>query len=317
MNISHATRVKRNNPTNGYGYATDRMIDSLTRLGHEVKQNDPTADVQIWFDQPHHWTWNQGQYRVGYLPWESTKLKPGWAKAMNETDEIWTPSPLIAEWFANDGIKVPIYVYEHGVDKVWTPKPRAVDDKIRFLHVGAEAARKGGMEVMTAFRTAFPHRTDVSLTLKMINDGWNIPSFGKIEIINRTLRLPELVDLFHNHHAYVYPSWGEGFGLTPIQAMATGMPTITLPAWAPYERFLDPRLSVGSTFTQSQWRPIHPGKMFMPKMDEVVDRMRWVADNYEDAHRFALDQSEKVRADYDWDDLTKNTFSRLEKRLKF
>src|SRR5690606_37888916 len=120
MRISHGTRIKSINATNGYGYATTNMIASLERLGYAVNQNDHTADVEIWSDQPHHWNFSPGPYKIGYHPWESTELLPGWAEIMNECDEIWTPSPVIADWYVRyAGIKVPVYVYEHGVDDIW------------------------------------------------------------------------------------------------------------------------------------------------------------------------------------------------------
>ena len=318
MRVSHGTRIKNINPTNGYGYATDRMAWALNELGHEFVQNDPDAPVQMWFDQPHHWEWNDNdQYRIGYHPWESTKLKDDWPKRMNECDEIWTPSPLIADWYTRyAGIKKPVYVYEHGVDPIWEPKKRKVEDKIRFLHVGLEAARKGGHETMRAFRKAFAGRDDVELTLKMISPGFNIPAWGNVHVINRTVGLHEMVDLFHEHHVYVYPSWGEGFGLTPLQAIATGMPTITLPAWAPYAHHLDPDLCVRSQKMRSPWPKVHPGYMLAPKVDDIIDRMRYAADNYEALHATALDRTDAIKAEYDWLKLTDEAFTALENRLE-
>lgn len=316
MRISHGTRIKDVNDTNGYGYATVGMLSSLSRLGYEVNQNDPTADVEIWFDQPHHWDFSGGPYRIGYHPWESTRLKEGWVDIMNQCDEIWTPSPLIAKWYQEDGVNVPVYTYLHGVDKVWTPKRREIKDTFRFLHCGGEAARKGGSETMRAFRKAFGKNEDVSLTMKVIQPQFNIPSIGRAQILNKRLSLNELIDLYHSHHVYVYPSWGEGFGLTPIQAMSTGMPTITLPAWAPYANFLEPELSVGSRLVHSQWnRTHHPGQMFKPNFDEIVDRMRYAYDNYDEAHSRALARVDELQSTYDWDKLTQKTFSELEERL--
>ena len=317
MKISHSTHIKKISEVNGYGYATTNMLASLSRLGYHVEQNDASADVQIAFDQPHMWKFIDGMYKIGYHPWESTKLKPGWVDIMNECDEIWTPSPLIADWYRADGVKPPIYVYEHGVDKVWTPKKRDVTDTFNFLHVGLEAARKGGSETMRAFRTAFPNRDDVTLTMKTIQDGWDIQNIGRAKILNKRLNLTELIQLFHAHHALVYPSYGEGFGLSPLQAISTGMPTITVPAWAPYARFLDPNLNVGSILVRTQWhRTHHPGKMFKPNFDDIVDRMRWVVDNYDAAHTRALSLTDKIQSEYDWDSLTSEAFSSLEKRLK-
>lgn len=317
MKISHASRINEIEDSNGYGYATVKMIESLRRLGYDVETNRENPDVEIWFDQPQHWKWSKGAYRIGYHPWESTLLKDGWAEKMNECDEIWTPSPIIAEWYQKfSGVTVPVYVYEHGVDKEWQPKRRTVDGKFKFLHVGAEAARKGGIDAMKALRQAFPNNRDVELNLKIISKGWKIGKINRINILNQRLNLEELIGLFHANNAYVYPSYGEGFGLTPLQAMATGMPTITVPGWAPYARFIDPNLTIDSGFTPSPWPTLHPGNMLKPKFSDLVESMRYTYDNYEAVEAEAHGRIAEITAYYDWDSLTKKAFDDLAHRLK-
>ena len=124
-----------------------------------------------------------------------------------------------------------------------------------------------------------------------------------------------MVDLYHDSHIYLYPSHGEGFGLTPLQAMATGMPTISVPAWAPYSRFMDPDLSIPSKLKTSPWQSIHPGKMFRPDFDTMIDIMRYSVDNYEKIHDFAQAQVENIQKEYDWISLTRDAFDGLENRL--
>jgi len=236
---------------------------------------------------------------------------------MNECDEVWTPSALIAQWYRDVcGITRPVFVYEHGVDPVWEKKPRKVEDKFRFLHVGAEAVRKGGRDVMGAFRAAFPNPTDVELTMKMISPGWSIGAINGINILNKRMELSELIDVFHSHHAFVYPSYGEGFGLNPLQAIATGMPTATVGFWAPYERFLHPDLNISSTFCKSPWPAFHPGAMVRPSKDDTVDAMRAVYENYEKYHSHAQESVKAVTEYYNWDTLTAKAFGDLENRLK-
>jgi glycosyltransferase involved in cell wall biosynthesis len=320
MKLSLGTRGKKLSSIrahNGYGYATDCMIRSLQNLGYEIEANDATADVEIWFDQPQHWNHPKGTYKIGYLPWESTKLLPGWAEIMNTMDEIWTPSPLIADWFTRyAGINVPVYVYQHGVDHIWRPVRREPTNTIKFLHVGTEATRKGGWETVNVFRRAFPNRTDVTLTMKMVSSNWNgIPKLGRTTYINEVYSFSELQRLFYMHDVYAYPSFGEGFGLTPLQAIATGMPTITVPGWAPYAQFLDERLSLPSKLVASPWNEIHPGKILRPDFDVMVDRMRYAADNYDEVRDYACSTAGDVHKSYDWDTITKDVFEALEKRL--
>lgn len=320
MKISFGTRINELsaiNGTNGYGYATHCMLDSLQRLGYHVSPNDTSADVEIWFDQPQNWNFSTGPYRIGYHPWESTQLQPEWPDIMNECDEIWTPSPIVADWYRRyAGVRVPVYVYEHGIEHSWSPQHRKPVDKIKFLHVGAESARKGGWDLVRAFRKAFLTRDDVSLTLKVIQQNWlQLPGIGKIAFINGRMDFPQLQELFYDHHVYAYPSAGEGFGLTPLQAIASGMPTITVPDWAPYDRFLEPDLKIKARLARTKWPKIHPGEMFIPDMDDCIDRLRYAADNFETISQNAFDTAPRVHTSYDWDTITDQVFTDLEKRL--
>lgn len=316
---------------NGYGYATLCILNSLTELGYEVNDNDRTADVEFVFNQPQNWEFvSPVSYKIGYHPWESTELLPGWADIMNECDEIWTPSPLIAEWYTRfAGIKVPVYVYEHGVEHDWEPVKREPEEFIKFLHVGAEASRKGGWELVRHFRDAFNGTAisdKVKLTLKMVDCRTPLPGtrdkkneygqLGRVTYVNQKWSPEAMRRLFRYHDVYAYPSYGEGFGLTPLQAMATGMPTILPPAWAPYKRFTDPNLSVGVNLSKSNWPDVHPGFMLEPKRDDVIDALRYAANNYSEVRDFACSNAFEIHKEYDWNHLTKEAFSALEKRLE-
>lgn len=331
MRISIGERFKGEELSehNGYGYATARIVESLTRLGHTVKPSDADADVEIWFDQPSFWDFSDGPYRIGYHPWESTLLQPAntpnggpraWADIMNECDEIWTPSPLIADWYRRfNNITVPVHVYEHGVDPIWTPIKRERGDGLfKFLHVGAEANRKGAKEAMVGYRSSFAERRgkDVILNMKMISEGWSIGQLPGINYINKMFDIEELVDLFHDNHVFLYPSWGEGFGLNPLQALATGMPTITLPAWAPYAKYIHPELAIPSHLAKTEWPRLHPGLMFKPDQAAVTRAVRYAYDNYEELVDWHVAQVPALTTEYSWDTITERVFTDLEERLK-
>jgi glycosyltransferase involved in cell wall biosynthesis len=329
MRISNGTRHGELSEHNGYGYAGTNMLKSLARLGYEVNPNDPTADVEIWFDQPMWWDFSPGTYKIGYHPWESTKLpikrdknsgNMNWADKMNECDEIWTPSPLIAEWYVERmGIKVPVYVYEHGVEPIWTPVKRERGDGLfKYLHVGAEASRKGAKEAMVAFRTQFgaDRGKTVQLDMKMISEGWSIITLPGINYINDLWSIEQLIELYHRDHVFLYPSYGEGFGLNPLQALATGMPTIIPPAWAPYAKYIHPKLAVESNLQKTPWPNIHPGSMFKPNQDSVNAAVRYAYDNYEELVEWHVAQVPALTAEYSWDTITERVFTDLENRLQ-
>lgn len=308
---------------NGYGYATRMIMNSLTRLGYDWRENDDSADVELWFDQPRYWRPNRDKYVVGYHPWESTLLPPDWVEVMNQCDEIWTPSPVVADWYKRyAGITKPVYLFEHGVDNVWTPVERKASDPLKFLHIGGEALRKGMKETLAAHRKVIQSR-NVELNLKMTSEGWRVSGWYGVNILPDSVDVADLIQLYHDNHVYVYPSWGEGFGLTPIQAMATGMPTITLDSWAPYARFLDPNLIVDSELSDppadhilhNLWRDIHPGQMWKPNQEDLEAAMVYAYENYDECVAYAMKQTDEIRAHYDWDRLTDEAFKNLSMRL--
>lgn len=303
---------------NGFGYGTYMMMQALDKLGYEVTHNDKTADVEMWFESPRNNPWyGKDTFKISYFPWESSKLHKGWAEELNRSDEVWTPSHKIVPWLKQAGIEKPLHVYEHGVDTdTWKPVERKVEGPFRFLHCGGEAVRKGAPEAMKARRMAFGNSNDVEIHLKIISNTWNIPWFPHVHVHNQKYNIEQLVDIYSSCHAYVYPSYGEGFGLTPLQAMATGMPTITTAAWAPYEDYLDPSLKLGSKVVSSPHPQIHPGLVFKPNFDELVWSMRSAVNNYDKHVDFANKQIDKIKAHYDWTRLTKEAFESLESRLK-
>lgn len=285
---------------------------SLTTLGHEITWRDSTADIEINFIQPENWHWT-GPYRIGYLPWESTLFHPGWVEKMNnEVDEIWTPSPIIAQWMMDAGVTKEPKVYQHGVDDLWTPhkRVRGPDEEFKFLHIGAEALRKGGNDIIQSHIRTLWNEPAV-LTLKMVLQQFGIIDSEHIKIIKEKIPIETLIALYHENHMMVYPSWGEGFGLTPLEAMATGMPVLITKGWAPYEYLLPPEMLIKSTLVDNPWQTIHPGKMFQPDPDDLDDKLRYFYDNLDQWTDFSFNLATQVHQDYDWLNLTRSAFSHL------
>lgn len=270
---------------------------------------DGTADVEINFIQPEHWHWT-GPYRIAYLPWESTQLKDGWVDSLNEVDEVWTPSPIIAQWFVDAGVKKDVRVYEHGVESLWTPRLRTAEGRFRVLHHGAEALRKGGNETIQAFQNTL-WEEKATLVLKMVLQRFNVHDTEHIQILKTKVDIDTLVEIYHDCDLFCYPSWGEGFGLTPLQAMATGMPVIVTDGWAPYQRFIPETSLVKSELVDSPWQGHHPGKMFKPDLDDLEFKLRWAFDNRETEAKRAFELAPQVHREYNWTRLTEQAFSHL------
>lgn len=310
--------IDRMSTHNGYGYATSRIVESLRDLGHIVENTTrfPGAQVNLWFDMPHFVKWNPGQYRILYTPWESTELRPGWLKIMNTADEVWTPSPTVAQWYADAGVKPPIYVFEHGVDSIWHPRGRLTGERFRFLHHGAEALRKGAQQAIGVFLQSM-REEDATLCLKCNLEGFTLFDTPHIEINNKIITIEELVDYYYSCDAMLYNTQSEGFGLPGLQAIATGMPVIAGVGVLPYEDFIHPELLVKTTMVDSPWPREHPGQVFKLDDDDLTRRMKtaYYMRNDDDWHAWHYKNARQAIRKYNWTKLTEEAFQNLEKRL--
>lgn len=331
MKISYHTVKASLNPAIGYGYAGKNIIKSLQDLGHEVNIDDKTAPVQLNFCQPDYFKFNKNQYQIGYTPWESTSMKKEWVIKFNRCDEVWTTSDWCANVFQDNGVKVDIKVFPHGIEKDWYPNKRTIgeDGVLRFLHVGEPAPRKGGQSAVDAFIKYFAGDDRYSLTIKAhhynttrtyINkDKFATPNYyNNINIITDELDFNELVKLYQFHHVLIYPGWGEGFGLIPFQALATGMPTICTESWAHYKEFLGP-LKLKSTLTDEEipgtMKTIHLGKMFKPDQEHLEEQMLFAVENFKPLSNYYYTQSTKIHENYNWLQLTNNAFDHIFKKF--
>jgi hypothetical protein len=334
MHISYYTIRAGLNPAVGFGYAGQNIVRTLQELGHKVDFANPKAPVQINFTQPHHYKLHKDQYQIGYTPWESTGIRDEWKTRMNLCDEIWATSDWTADVYRNNQITKPIYVYPHGIESIWKPYKRVVNDgPIKFLHIGEPSPRKDGQLVADTFIKLFGNNPDYHLTIKAHNSHM-IRMYDKrgqlvtpekicdnIEIITEEYTLENLVNLYHRHHVLVYPSWGEGFGFIPLQGLATGMPVISTYDWAHYKEFLGP-LNLKSRLTDAETEGVpkavgdsHLGSFYKPDAGHLEDLMVFAAINYKGLSNYYYTQSTEIHNKYNWIELTKNAFKHLEEKF--
>ena len=138
--------------------------------------------------------------------------------------------------------------------------------------------------------------------------------YNNIFVITDVLNDEELVNLYQSHDVLVYPSYGEGFGFIPLQALATGMPTICTSGWAHYENYLGP-LKLKSTLIDSPWPFPHEGKVLEPNYQHLLEVMRDVSINFNAYSGYYFAQSTKIHKDYNWEQLTKNAFDKIIKKF--
>lgn len=328
MEISYSTPTVNLVASNGYAYAGKHIVESLNNLGHVVPFQKSKAPVQLNFSQPNLFKMHRNQYQISYTPWESTVIPSLWKPFLDEADEIWTTSNWCANVFEDNGYKVS-NVYPHGIEPMWTSKKRINDGVIKFLHIGEPAPRKAGQMVVDAFTELFGNDPRYSLTIKAYKNNTTrvynnfidkniigLPHhiYNNINMITDELDMDELVKLYHDHDVLVYPSYGEGFGFIPLQALATGMPTICTSAWAHYDNYLGP-LRLKSKLIDSPWPYPHQGQVFEPNYKHLLELMRDVSINFNAYSGYYFAQSTKIHEEYNWNQLTKKAFDPIVKKF--
>jgi glycosyltransferase involved in cell wall biosynthesis len=305
----------------GYSHAAYEICNAFERAGIDVSIANPNAKIGISMGYPTDYSFYPDQYKIGYTAWESTKLKAGWKEKMQSCDEIWATSSWTARVFKKQ-LGRDVHVYPHGINHDWSIHDREVVDTFRFLHVGEPQIRKGGQLVVDAFTEQFGKDPKYQLILKTSGfnttriygpDGAILGSpdskYPNILLINDKLTHEKMIGLYHLCNAMVYPTAGEGFGFIPLQALATGMPTISTWQWAEYKEFITIKLK--SNLDESIHNELHPGLTYRVDKEELKKSMVDMVENYNVHKQNALKASPQIHKKYDWDVVSKDTIKRI------
>jgi glycosyltransferase involved in cell wall biosynthesis len=309
----------------GYGEASFHIFQEFEKQNVQCLIGDPKAKIGISFIQPDLYKFGKHQYKIGYTPWESTWIPEKWqAPLKSGIDEMWTTSPWCAEVFKQYTDK-PVFVYEHGIEDDWIPLKRTINPSrpFRFLHIGEPYARKDAQMVVRAFTETFGKDPNFELVLKCsrinttrifdpetgeINGSPGV-FYPNVKIIESFLSNEQMNGLYDLCDAFVYPSWGEGFGFNPLQAMAKGIPTICTSEWATYKRYITAPLN--SQKAASPWPIIHPGEMYRPDYDQLAYYMKNIFENYEKYSDLAYKNAFLIHKDYNWKKVSSPAIQRL------
>ena len=300
----------------GYGHASTKMINTLVMNNFDVQYEKNDSDLEVFFGHPENYVFfNKDAVKIGYTDWESDKIVGLWKNKLSEIDELWVGNQFCKDVFSQYTDKN-IIVVPHGIDKVFTPQKRTYDGTLKFLHIGYPALRKNLYDVVNAFLELYEGREDVTLTIKayqnsILDQYANIPN---INIIAEDYTSFELVNLMRQHHCLVYPSLGEGFGLIPLQCLATGMPSIVTEGWCDYIDYVG-ELSLDSKLKEHRFTSMHPGLMFEPNYNTLLEKMKYVEENIEMLLEKYYNQAPALIEEYSWDNIIVPHFNDVKQRF--
>lgn len=313
----------------GFGNASYYIHRELQNAGFDVHIKDLNddssydADVEICFDQPQQYKFMcPTSYKIGYTPWESTEFFPSWYRPLNACDEVWTTSYWNQQIFQQKLPHKEVFAFQHGLDEIYRPRKRKLrkDSPFTFLFIGEPYWRKDGQAVASNFVDLFGDDPNYRLIIKATkmntirlerNNVQGSPEslYDNVLSITNMLTASQMLELYNYADVFVYPSWGEGFGFNPLQAMGMGIPTISTYDWSDYAEYIT--MPVGSFIHPSPWPEIHPGYMLKPVYSDLRKHMREVKDNYEEASKIAFKNSFELHKKFNWTEVAKPAIEKL------
>lgn len=217
----------------GYGMSRDLIKSEALRQGLLLAEQYAGQKVGLLYSYPYGVLQMETPVRIIYTMFESDKIPEDWPGYLDAADEVLVPSRWMQKVMAKAGIKskvVPLGYNDRVFSYIEREIPADHGNDFTFIHYNSFNIRKGFSEVLEAFSREFRHDEPVKLILKTTMNSTPLPiprsTYPNIEVIRGAVSERELTELLGRSHCMVYPSRGEGFGITPLEAMATGIPAI-------------------------------------------------------------------------------------------
>ena len=318
--------------------------------GNNKMYEDPSKeflpDVNIVLCETNHHLFYDEYYgpKIAYNVWESTLQPEQYFNKLKEFDELWVPSKwqrdcTIAQGYDPSKIKV----VPEGVDvNTFFPENTShkltSDGRFKFFLAGRWDYRKSIKEIIETFLKTFDENAPVDLIISVDNpfsgDGMKtteerLEHYGLTDDRIKILHFPpreEYIQLLKSCDAFVSCARAEGWNLPLIEAMACGTPSIYsncsgqlefaegkgLPVKIVGEKPVD--ASTYSHFNDSI------GNYYEPDFKDLGKQMWNVVTNYKHYKQKALEESEVIRKEFNWEHIAEigmNTINEfLEKNPK-
>lgn len=303
-----------------FGYVgMNRQLIKYTQLAG--MEHTRTSEIAVHVISPSRFRPVRKKYNVCFTMWESADFPKDQHPYLSAADLIIVPTHFVQKIFKDagyDSVIVPL-----GIEPDTFPKVRRVwqpGEPFMWLNVGAANARKGWDVLERVWNDVFARRDDCFLYMKTVapeqrifgvmnSEGWKRKTEGVWYRNNAILdvrKLPEwaMVQTYNNAHGFAFPTAGEGFGLTLLEAMSTGLPCIT----TKYSGVMD--FTSQHTVKYVGYDPQNvqlrnkdgSGTVInsaLAKPDEVAQQMQWIMSHYTKALQMGKRASQVART-YSW-----------------
>lgn len=303
----------------GYGQSQAILSKYLIKNGIGINKKDVGQNIGMCYFTPVFAERLNSPIKVLYTMFESTTIPTSWVKHLEKADKVFVPSKFCQKAFKTKGIDTEVIPlgYNHEVYKFIERPEHKV---FTFLHYNAFNMRKGFDLVFKAFTEEFGDNPNVKMVFKTIHTRPPFPilpnQYPNIEVIKEEYSNAQMLNLLKDADAFVFPSRGEGFGLTPLEALATGLPVLIpnssgMTEYFDKDYFYEIDVEGECPSLYQQYDPKDVGNMVEPSLESLKKQMRYVYEHREEAKEKGTKGAEWVKK---W--TVDNTAKLLAKELK-
>lgn len=303
---------------NAYGYKVHN--DTLRKYVSKIANITEKAENSLLITSPEYIKISTDKVNWVFSMFEGTTLPDVYVNKLKHADFWLTPSNWVRDLFCQYFDPDRIFVVNHGVESVFSYKKRSFPQHrpFRFFWLGAPNPRKGWEEIIHTWKlTKLEDDPRFELYLKTTRVG-GIKRQKNVIIDGRNLNIKDLVGLYHEAHCFLFPTRGEGFGLTLAEAMRTGLPCISTD-YSGCRDFFDKSVGVPIGFSFGDGKitfigdnKTHSTKIAFPNVDEMCGAMVYIYENYKDALKLGERASARIRSKFTWENSARTLINLIE-----
>jgi len=165
----------------------------------------------------------------------------------------------------------------------------------KYIFNNYNNARRWVLALIDSIKMA--NKTIYSNTLKVLG------KYKNIIFDTRVLPFDDLINLYNSAHCFLLPTFGEGWGLTLCEAMATGCPSIATPVTGVADFFND-NVGYGIDYKLKEHYMANykvNTKMFVPDVKDMMNKMIYVFRNYKEALKKGKAASTRIHKKFTWE----------------
>ena len=309
---------------------------------YEDPSKDFIPDVNIVLCETNHHLFYDEYHgpKIAYNVWESTLQPEGYFEKLKEFDELWVPSKwqrdcTIAQGYDPNKIKV----VPEGVDvNTFYPEETSheltSDGRFKFFLAGRWDYRKSIKEIIETFLKTFDKDEPVDLIISVDNsfsgDGMKsteerLEHYGFIDDRIKILHFPpreEYIRLLKSCDAFVSCARSEGWNLPLIESMACGTPSIYSDCSGQLEfakgRGIPVKIVGEKPVNSVDYNHFNDsvGNYYEPDFDDLGKQMLEVVTNHKSYKQKALEESEEIRKEFNWERVAEIGMETINKFLK-